>query len=83
VSGENREETTGIPMEPLPWTEEDGEMADGGHSWRPARAPKDGSSSVLQTSWRGLIYPEDGGRVEPAIVALWPAAVLALAGSAM
>jgi hypothetical protein len=69
-------------------------MAGGGHSWRPTRAPMDGDAPVnfwvregaadvqlgSQTSRRGLIASEDGGRNEPATAAHWPAAAPAAQG---
>jgi hypothetical protein len=44
--GENEEESKGNSKKPLPWIEEEGEIAGGEHSWRPARAPMGGSAPV-------------------------------------
>jgi hypothetical protein len=59
----------------LPWTAALRWTSGRGKGWRM-------SSSASQTSWRGLIAPEDDGRDEPATAAHWPVAALGLAGDA-
>jgi hypothetical protein len=76
-------------MKPLPWTEEEGEMAGGGHSRRPARAPKGGGAPAGLRRWKTAQHvrldtrnlwwrrfaPGGGGCDESAAAAHWPAVV--------